>query len=71
MRAVIVETPGDVDALTLGEAPTPTPGPGEVLVRTVASGVNRADVLPPEQMPEALHDRLLESARQGGELFGL
>ena len=45
MRAVIVETPGDVDALTLGEAPTPTPGPGEVLVRTVASGVNRADVL--------------------------
>ena len=45
MRAVIVETPGDVDALTLGEVPTATPGPGEVLVRTVASGVNRADVL--------------------------
>ena len=45
MRAVIVETPGDVDALTLGEAPTPACGPGEVLVRTVASGVNRADVL--------------------------
>lgn len=45
MRAVIVETPGDVDALTIGELPTPTPGPGEVLVRTVASGVNRADVL--------------------------
>ena len=45
MRAVIVETPGDVDALTIGHAETPTPGPGEVLVRTVASGVNRADVL--------------------------
>lgn len=45
MRAVIVETPGDVDALTFGEVPTPDPGPGEVLVRTVASGVNRADVL--------------------------
>ncbi len=45
MRAVIVETPGDVDALSIGELPTPTPGPGEVLVRTVASGVNRADVL--------------------------
>ena len=45
MRAVIVETPGDIDALTLGEAPTPACGPGEVLVRTVASGVNRADVL--------------------------
>ena len=45
MRAVIVENPGDVDALNFGEADTPTPGPGEVLVRTVASGVNRADVL--------------------------
>ena len=45
MRAVIVETPGEVDALTFGEVPTPTPGPGEILVKTVASGVNRADVL--------------------------
>ncbi len=45
MRAVIVTSPGDVDALTLGEMPTPSPGPGEVLVRTIASGVNRADVL--------------------------
>ena len=45
MRAVIVENPGDVDALTIGEAETPKPGPGDVLVRTVASGVNRADVL--------------------------
>ena len=36
MRAVIVENPGDVDALNFGEAETPTPGPGEVLVRTVA-----------------------------------
>lgn len=45
MRAVIVETPGDVDALGFGDVRTPTPGPGEVLVRTVASGVNRADVL--------------------------
>ena len=45
MRAVIVETPGEVDALTFGEVPTPVPGPGEILVRTVASGVNRADVL--------------------------
>lgn len=45
MRAVIVETPGNVDALNIGDVPTPTPGPGEVLVKTVASGVNRADVL--------------------------
>lgn len=45
MRAVIVENPGEVDALTIGEVPAPVAGPGEVLVKTVASGVNRADVL--------------------------
>ena len=31
--------------MRVGEVDTPTPGPGEVLVKTVASGVNRADVL--------------------------
>ena len=45
MHAVIVATPGDIDALELGDLPTPQPQPGEVLVRTVASGVNRADIL--------------------------
>ncbi len=45
MRAVIVEEPGDVEALTIKEIATPTPEPGEVLVRTVAAGVNRADIL--------------------------
>ncbi|MEO7588123.1 MAG: NAD(P)H-quinone oxidoreductase [Arachnia sp.] len=45
MHAVIVATPGDIDAMEVGELPTPQPQPGEVLVRTVASGVNRADIL--------------------------
>lgn len=45
MHAAIVATPGDLDALEIGDVPTPTPGTGEVLVRTVASGVNRADIL--------------------------
>lgn len=45
MKAVLVPEPGDASALTIGEAPKPSPGPGEVLVRTVAAGVNRADVL--------------------------
>lgn len=45
MRAVIVEHPGEVEALELGGMDTPQPQTGEVLVRTVASGVNRADVL--------------------------
>lgn len=45
MRAVIVTEPGDVDQLELAEVETPSPGHGEVLVKTVASGVNRADIL--------------------------
>ncbi|RRD46150.1 NAD(P)H-quinone oxidoreductase [Tessaracoccus sp. OH4464_COT-324] len=45
MKAVLVPEPGDVSMLILGEADKPTPGPGEVLVRTVAVGVNRADIL--------------------------
>lgn len=45
MRAVIVEEPGEVEALKIGEVEAPEPQSGEVLVRTTASGVNRADVL--------------------------
>jgi len=43
MRAVWYERNGDSSVLTLGEMPTPSPGPGEVLVRLAASGVNPSD----------------------------
>jgi tumor protein p53-inducible protein 3 len=45
MRAILVEKPGGPEVLALGEAPDPVPGAGEVLVRTRAAGVNRADLL--------------------------
>lgn len=45
MHAVIVTEPGAPEVLRWAEVPTPAPGPGEVLVRTVAAGVNRADLL--------------------------
>lgn len=45
MRAVVVTEPGDVDVLTWGQVPEPSPGPGEVLVEVAASAVNRADLL--------------------------
>lgn len=45
MRAITVAAPGGPDVLQFSEVPTPVPGPGEVLVRTVAAGVNRADLL--------------------------
>ena len=45
MRVVEVEGgKGDADALRLGERPIPRPGPGEIIIRVRAAGVNRPDV---------------------------
>ena len=43
MRAIVVSTLGDPGVLTLGSRPVPRPGPGEVLVRLHAIGVNFSD----------------------------
>jgi len=44
MRAAWYERTGPArEVLTVGELPTPSPGPGEVLVRLAASGVNPSD----------------------------
>ncbi|GAB3813254.1 NAD(P)H-quinone oxidoreductase [Tessaracoccus terricola] len=45
MRAVLVAEPGGPETLEVGELARPEPRDDEVLVRTVASGVNRADIL--------------------------
>ncbi len=45
MFAITQTEPGGPETLKWTEVPTPEPGPGEVLVRTVAAGVNRADSL--------------------------
>jgi len=45
MRAVWYDENGDAaDVLQVGELPTPDPGPGEVRVRLVTSGVNPVDI---------------------------
>ncbi|MFL9824970.1 NAD(P)H-quinone oxidoreductase [Rhodoplanes sp. SY1] len=44
MRVIEITTPGGPEVLRLAERPRPEPGPGEVLVRVVAAGVNRPDV---------------------------
>jgi NADPH:quinone reductase len=43
MRAVWYERNGTADVLHIGEMPEPTPGPGEVRVRIVTSGINPSD----------------------------
>jgi NADPH:quinone reductase len=45
MTAVEIEIPGGPEVLRSVERPVPTPGPGEVLIRVEAAGVNRPDVL--------------------------
>ncbi|WP_181783415.1 NADP-dependent oxidoreductase [Pseudonocardia pini] len=43
MRAIVCESTGGPEVLTLREIPTPDPGPGEVRVRVEAAGVNPID----------------------------
>ncbi len=45
MRALLASSPGGPEVLSVAEVADPTPGPGELLVRVAAAGVNRADVL--------------------------
>ena len=45
MRVISLAGFGGTDALKVGEAAKPEPGEGEVLIRVVAAGVNRADLL--------------------------
>lgn len=42
---VAVPTPGGPEALVLETRPLPVPGPGEILVKVAAAGINRPDVL--------------------------
>jgi putative PIG3 family NAD(P)H quinone oxidoreductase len=59
MRAIVITEPGGPQVLQIQDVPDPTAGPGEVLVRVAAAGVNRADLLqrmghypPPPGTPE-------------------
>jgi len=61
MKAIVLENPGSDYRLRLGDLPMPVPGPGQVLIKVVAAGVNRADLHqargsypPPKGAPETL-----------------
>lgn len=45
LHAIVAPVPGGPEALTLVERPMPSPGPGEILIRVAAAGVNRPDML--------------------------
>jgi len=44
MKAIRIETHGGPEALRYGDAPDPTPGPGQVLIRVEAAGLNFVEV---------------------------
>jgi putative PIG3 family NAD(P)H quinone oxidoreductase len=45
MTAILISQPGGPEVLVPAERPVPRPGPGELLIRVAAAGVNRPDVL--------------------------
>ncbi|WP_127599333.1 NADPH:quinone reductase [Nitratireductor alexandrii] len=74
MKAVWYEKNGTArDVLVVGEMETPKPGPGEVLVRLAASGVNPSDVksragrplIAPRIVPHSDGAGVIESVGQG------
>ncbi|MFI4987659.1 MAG: NAD(P)H-quinone oxidoreductase [Alphaproteobacteria bacterium] len=45
MTAVEIKAPGGPEQLVATERPVPAPGPGELLIKVAAAGVNRPDIL--------------------------
>jgi NADPH2:quinone reductase len=61
MKAIRIENPGPGYRLVLADIPQPVPGPGEVLIKVAAAGLNRADIAqalgnypPPPGAPDTL-----------------
>jgi NADPH2:quinone reductase len=66
MRRVRYHTHGGPEVLTIEEAGVPEPGPGQVLIRTEAIGVNYVDVqLRRETSPESIYFRTLPATLTG------
>ena len=45
MRCAEISEPGGPEVLKVAERQVPRPGPGEVLIKVAAAGVNRPDVM--------------------------
>ena len=51
MKAIVIREPGGSETLSYEELPDPEPGPGEVLVRVRAAGVNHLDLFMSRGLP--------------------
>ena len=45
MREIAITEPGGPEVLQLVEGVRPRPGPGEILIKVAAAGINRADIV--------------------------
>lgn len=55
MKAIFFTQPGDRSVLQYGEAPTPKPEPGEVLIRVKVCGLNRLDLWLRKEQVSGMH----------------
>lgn len=55
MRALVLDAPGDPQSLHIAQIPVPEPGPGQVLVRVHACGLNPVDVKTARSGDDAWH----------------
>jgi putative PIG3 family NAD(P)H quinone oxidoreductase len=81
MMAVVAPQPDGAEELALVERPVPRAGPGEVLIKVAAAGINRPDILqrrglypPPPGAPDILGLELagevVEAGEGGDQLIG-
>jgi len=81
MKAIVAPQPDGAEELTLVERPVPRAGPGEVLIKVAAAGVNRPDILqrrglypPPPGAPDILglevSGMVVEAGAGAGDLVG-
>lgn len=81
MKAIAFDQPGGPEALHLVERPRPVPAAGEVLIRVVAAGVNRVDVLQrlgrytpphgPKDIPGVEVSGVVEARGSGAQRFNI
>src|SRR5438067_12322487 len=78
MMAVVAPQPDGAEELALVERPVPQPGPGEVLIRVAAAGINRPDILqrrglypPPPGAPNILGLEIAGEVVAAGEDAGV
>ena len=74
MKAIVAPQPDGAEELALVERPVPRAGPGEVLVKVAAAGVNRPDILqrrglypPPPGAPDILGLEIAGEVVEAGE----